>query len=568
MRTWQCGAVRRPRTGSILGVGLPLVVVLVFFAAWAFDTSAAADGSLRNVELDGVDIGGRTDTEVAAAVADRAADFATTKVEIRTPEKTMESTAGELGLSIDQAATVAAVLDEGRTGTALLRPLAWAGSFATGLDVESTYAVRRDQLALVLAGLEGPDSRLPVEPTIVASPEAVRVEPGQPGLALDAEMVADELMAAARRGEDPLTIEVEPEETAPQISDAEAQEVADRATAITAQPFVVTVGPKSATFEVAELRSWIGAQATDEGFDIIFDGEAMNAALVDRIGSLGDAEPKDADFTLGPNGQVQIIPAVTGLSCCGDDAAGLIAQALRDGKTTLAIEPTVEEPELTTAEAEALGIKEPVGSTTEWNGQPQVKSFTTYHACCENRVINIHKMADYVKGTVILPGETFSMNEVVGQRTAEKGFVLAGAISEGQHVEEIGGGVSQFATTTFNAAFFAGLPFVEYQAHSEHFARYPRGREATMGFPAPDLKFKNDTPYGIMVWASYTETSITVTLYSTQHATAQQTGQSEGRTGAHCTTVTTERTITYPDGTTAQDTVRATYRDDGFTTCG
>ena len=56
--------------------------------------------------------------------------------------------------------------------------------------------------------------------------------------------------------------------------------------------------------------------------------------------------------------------------------------------------------------------------------------------------------------------------------------------------------MSQFATTLFNAAFFAGLDIREYQAHSEYFSRYPRGREATMGFPNPDLVIENTTPYG------------------------------------------------------------------------
>ena len=92
----------------------------------------------------------------------------------------------------------------------------------------------------------------------------------------------------------------------------------------------------------------------------------------------------------------------------------------------------------------------------------------------------------------------------MGERTPEKGFVTAGAIRDGKHVDEVGGGVSQFATTMFNAAYFAGLQIDESQAHSEYFDRYPRGREATMGFPAPDLRFTNNTPYGIMIWTSYT----------------------------------------------------------------
>lgn len=564
--TWQAGAVRRPRTRSIIGVGLPVLVVLVFFGAWAFDTSAAADGTLRNVELDGRAIGARSDAEVAAVVADMATDFAGRGVEIRTGDRTLESTAGALGLSVDQAATIGAVLDEGRDGSALLRPLAWAGSFVSPLEVGFTYTSRSDQLALALAGLEGDGARQPVEPTIVTSPEAVTVEPGQVGLALDPAVVEEELLEAARKGENPLVIEVEPEETAPKISDAQAQEVADRATTITAAPFVVTVAGKQATFEPAELRSWLGAQATDDGFQIVFDGDAIAAAVTDRIGSLGDAEPKDAGFAVDGNGQVQITPAVVGQACCGDDAASLVADALRAGQGSIELEPVVQEPEITTEEAQALGIKEPVGTTTEWNGQPQVKSFTTYHAGGEPRVQNIHRIAELVRGAVVLPGETFSVNERVGQRTVEKGFVEAGAIANGEHVQEVGGGVSQFATTLFNAAFFAGLPFGEYQAHSEHFARYPYGREATMGWEHPDLQFTNDTPYGILIWPTFTDTSITVTLYSTQHAYGEQVGQSEEPAG-NCTRVNTTRRITYPDGTTATDTVGARYRNGGATSC-
>jgi vancomycin resistance protein YoaR len=160
---------------------------------------------------------------------------------------------------------------------------------------------------------------------------------------------------------------------------------------------------------------------------------------------------------------------------------------------------------------------------------------------------------------VIAPGASFSINDHVGERTAAKGFVEAGAIRDGLHVEEIGGGVSQFATTMFNAAYFAGLQIDESQAHSEYFDRYPRGREATMGFPAPDLAFTNNTPYGIMIWTSYTDTSLTVTLYSTPYATAEQTAIAESPSG-NCTVVTTTRTITYPDGHKGSDKFRATYR--------
>ncbi|QYG93832.1 hypothetical protein HC251_16295 [Iamia sp. SCSIO 61187] len=557
--------MRRPRTRSIIGTGIPVVVVMLFFGAWAFDTSAAADGTLRNVELDGRDVGGRSEAEVVEMVAAMAEDFGARPVEIDTGARTLESTAGEMGLSFDVAATVRAVFDEGREGAALARPFAWAGSFVSPYEVSSRFSLRDDQLALVLASLEGEDARAPVEPVVTPTPEGITVEPGQPGEALDPDVVAERLMEAARAGEDPLTIEVVPEQRDPVISDAQAQAVADRAAAYTSDPLVVTVAGQQVTFEPAELRTWLGAQITSDGMALEFDGEAITAALTERIGSLGDAEPQDARFDV-VNGTVQLIPAVVGLACCADDAASRVADALRGGQPTVEVEAVTQEPELTTAEAEALRIHEPVGTTTEWNGQAQVKSFTTYHAPGEARVTNIHRIADLVRGALVLPGETFSVNGHVGQRTVEKGFVVAGAIANGEHVDEVGGGVSQFATTLFNAAFFAGLPFGEYQAHSEHFSRYPRGREATMGWEHPDLQFVNDTPYGILIWTSYTDTSITVTLYSSQHAFGEQVAQTEEPAG-NCTRVTTTRRITYPDGTTATDTVGARYRQGGATSC-
>jgi len=539
---------------------------MVLLGAWAFDTSSATGGSLRNVDVAGRDVGGLEEDAIAEEVARAAVDFADTRVRIETgTSTTIRSTAAELSLAIDQRATIADVLDEGRDGNSALRPLAWARSFVSPYEVPLTYTIRVDQLAVVLAAKEGRAARQPVEPSIVSSPEAVEFRRGESGRALDAEKVAERLLDAARAGEDPITVEVEPDERAPQVSEAEARALADEAEALTAEPFIVNVAGKTVRFEVPELRAWLGSSIGSSGIELTIDEERIGASLRDRVGSLGAAEPRSASFDL-VGGAVRITPAVVGVSCCAADAPKAIADGLRAGSRVIEVQPKRTEPDLTTAEAEALNIREPVGTLTEWKGQPQVKSFTTYFDPGQPRVINIRRIADLVRGTLVLPGDTFSINERVGPRTAEKGFVLAGAISDGEHVEEIGGGVSQFATTMFNAAFFAGLPFEEYQAHSEYFDRYPRGREATMGYEHPDVRWTNDTPHGILVWTSSTDTSVTVTLYSTQYAFGQQTGQSESRSGP-CTAVVTQRTITYPDGRTAVDEFRARYRDPGVPRC-
>jgi vancomycin resistance protein YoaR len=269
----------------------------------------------------------------------------------------------------------------------------------------------------------------------------------------------------------------------------------------------------------------------------------------------------NATFTL--EGGVPVIrPDRPGTVCCTPGSAATVLAALQDGTRTVELQLTEGPATFTVAEAQAYGIKEAVGGNNAWrSGAPTTGApgFTTYHDPSGARITNIHKMADIVRGAVIAPGASFSINDHVGERTLEKGFVPAGAIREGKHVEEVGGGVSQFATTMFNAVYFAGLQIDESQAHSEYFDRYPRGREATMGYPAPDLRFTNNTPYGIMIWTSYTQSSLTITLYSTPHARAEQTAISESKVG-NCTVVTTTRTITYPDGSTKADKFRATYR--------
>ncbi|RYJ00574.1 MAG: hypothetical protein EON52_23355, partial [Actinomycetales bacterium] len=117
------------------------------------------------------------------------------------------------------------------------------------------------------------------------------------------------------------------------------------------------------------------------------------------------------------------------------------------------------------------------------------------------RNINQGRAASLIDGTILEPGEQFSFDKVVGQRTAANGFVQGGVIEGGRFVESFGGGVSQVATTTYNAAFFAGLDDDEHKPHSLYLSRYPLGREATVNWGTTDLKFTNSTPYGILIKA-------------------------------------------------------------------
>ena len=142
-----------------------------------------------------------------------------------------------------------------------------------------------------------------------------------------------------------------------------------------------------------------------------------------------------------------------------------------------------------------------------------VSRFTTYHKCCQNRVVNIHRFADKLSGAVIAPWDRFSLNRHVGKRTVEDGFRAAGTLVNGELVNTVGGGVSQAATTIYNAIFWGGYRPVTHRPHSIYIPRYPEGIEATINWPDIDLVFRNDTPHHVLVVADYTATSLTVAFY-------------------------------------------------------
>jgi vancomycin resistance protein YoaR len=425
--------------------------------------------------------------------------------------------------------------------------------------------VNEDQLATAVVALEGDSRTAPTEPSLELVDGSLEVVPGVDGHGVDTADLAQRLPgiaeAAIAEGEEVLRIDGELGAIPPLGSDAAAEEALEHAEDLVADPVEIQTSGGNRAIDPERLRTWVQLASNPDGtVDVRFDEMQVAATLRHAFADI-EGHPVDASFTL-EGGTPVIRPDAPGRICCAAGAGATILAALRGGTTAVPLELIEGPAGFTTADAEAYGITQPVGGNNAWrNGAPTTAGpgFTTYHAPSGARITNIHRMADLVRGAVIAPGASFSINEHVGERTLEKGFVPAGAIRDGQHVDEVGGGVSQFATTMFNAVYFAGLQIDESQAHSEYFDRYPRGREATMGFPAPDLRFTNDTPYGIMIWTSYTQSSLTITLYSTPHARGEQTAISESRVG-NCSVVTTTRTITYPDGSTSSDRFRATYR--------
>ena len=554
--------MRRPHTRLILSMGIPMLIVVVLLAVWAIDSASASGKVPRNVTLGGRDISKLPEDELANTVADLADHYANVEVQVRTPVRTYKAKAGDLGLELDQEATVRSALELDENTSLVLRPFVWLSSFIDERTGPLSFTMDSAALETGVAALGGNNSS--TEPKLVAGSNAITILSGTSGSSISPDGLADQILRRARSGEEPIIVTANIADQAPAVSDTDAQALADRLTLATASGLTVTAGTNTVLIPAATVRSWLGSEITSGRMALTLNAEKAKSTLTANLPA--DNEVADAKVTV-VNGLVVIMPSKDGKACCAPDTASRLLAAINGGQQAVTIDLQVTKPKFTTEDAQKLGIKEPVGTTTVWAGQPQVKSFTTYYpANGGGRVTNIHRIADLVRGTIVKPGEIFSVNGTVGQRTTEKGFVEAGAIADGEHVTEVGGGVSQFATTMFNAAYFAGLDITIYQGHSEWFSRYPRGREATMGFPNPDLAWRNDTPYGILIWTSWTADSVTVQMWSTQYGYGEQTGATERRSG-NCTFVATVRTVRYPTGKTATDTFNARYRDEGKTSC-
>lgn len=244
--------------------------------------------------------------------------------------------------------------------------------------------------------------------------------------------------------------------------------------------------------------------------DVGFEGVTISSdAVRDRIGpEFADVEdpPRDAAFVASDDGAtVTVEPARAGHGLDVDKAAQDLAAAVVASGDGRRVEIPLSEiqPRLTTEAAQAMGIHD------------KLSTFTTKFPSGEPRVKNIARIGAIVDGTTIAPGERFSVNDLVGPRTEENGFVRAPVIYDGEFSDDIGGGVSQFGTTIFNAAFFAGVPIEEFKAHSFYISRYPLGREATLSYPHPDVIFVNDYDASMLVKVSVGKDRITVSLYGT-----------------------------------------------------
>ena len=511
-----------------------------FLGVYIADMVVRSDNSDRNTTIDGFHVGGLSEEEIRSEVQKLSTEYANRSLPLLTPTGTVAATAGQLGFALDVEANVSAALGAGQRGAS---PIAWASSF---FGENNLRAVVTWDEVVAQQFIEG------IQPVLVreASPARLElrdgayvVEPGVTGLQVTREDIRAAVRRTAAETVLPDVIVVEPTSFPPPVTAFDLQATADYVNSYTARGLTVYVEDTIRDFLPAEVRTWLSVTPGNPPA-ISIDTAYVTEVIETRLANVAvPGDPGRFDIVDG-------VPVATdarpGRRCCAPNAGETALTALLSGQHEIALHLT----DVPASEGDLIaetGIRELVGE------------FTTYFTPGQDRVGNIRRIAELVQGAIIEPGETWSVNDYVGRRTEAKGFVPAGVIYLGKFQEDVGGGVSQFATTMFNAAFFAGLDFGEYQAHSIYISRYPYGREATISYPHPDLQLINKTPYSMLLWPTSTEDSVTVQIYSTLHMTVTQSDQWE-EPEDQCTEVFTERTRSFADGTSTTDIVKALYQ--------
>jgi vancomycin resistance protein YoaR len=522
-------------TAVVAGLGL---------AGWATDVAIHDGEVMRNVEVAGRPIGGLGEADLRAHLEALAAEYAAKPLAIAAPTRRFAGTAESWGVSVDVEATLRSAMDVGRGGP-LKSLTSWTGAWFAPQVTTPVLVVDLDRIAAEIAGRPESVASPPIDPSFQAVNGTITVSPGRDGQQLDATTVAAALVGAVADGVIPVEVPVEWTASSPRFDDLDLEMALADAASLFDDPIAVRMNGRTTTIPAETARRWIRSTTETGRLTATFDEATASTDLAIRLAELATREIPPEFVVV--DGELSVTLGDPVLVCCQSPVASVVEAAARTGAIA-DLRARKRDSDGGQSLADAFGIREPIAV------------FTTNHSCCQSRVDNIHRIADIVRGAIIEPGATFSINEFVGKRTIENGFSSAGAIERGHLVQDVGGGVSQFATTLFNAAFFAGLDFADYQSHTIYFSRYPRGREATLGFPAPDLALTNRTPYAMLLWPTYTDTSITVELWSTPYFTVEQTGQASSRWGTSCTRYDTFRRRTAPDGTTLEDSVFATYR--------
>ncbi|MGE5788261.1 MAG: VanW family protein [Myxococcales bacterium] len=479
------------------GVAVALVAVILIFAVrtYTLGRSRVASGiAIGEVELSGLSwLEARRQIELYVSVRGQR------PVALSGDRGICAATMDGMGARVDPEKSLSALRQLATTRKGFSGLLSASVAFAPALSFDEAKLQQWITVCEAQA-----IANLPAEGRITAKDGDFVIHASRAGRKIDRQQMARVLGEAISRVDDtaatlPLIDQPElPTRAALERAKASARELTSKGSVLRAAPTQARLTMLRA--DLSKMLEW-RVEPADGELVWQLSRSAFDQWLAGRRHRV-EQRARDATYEVKERDRLAVVEERRGSRIALDQLFSSVEQGLRAGQRQIEIPlEQTELPKRVVADLEPLNIHEPVGS------------FTTRHACCQPRVNNIHRIADLVNGMIVPPGETFSLNELVGQRSLENGFVPAPSIEDGEMVDTIGGGVSQFATTFYNAVMRAGYEVLERQPHTYWFDRYPMGHEATLSWPKPDVVIRNDTKSGLLILTSYTERSITIRLF-------------------------------------------------------
>ncbi len=489
---------------------VPLAILLLPIGVYLADRVTSTAEVARNITIDGVPVGGMNRADATLAVEAYENRLRTNTGVFAVNGETFKLSPIAVGLNADVRTAVDEAFATRRDGGVLANFASWIRSFSTAENVPLTITFDDEAVDQAITDWEAEAIPNPAYNGGVAVVDgAVTPEYPSAGQSLDHDSAYDSVVAEMSTL-DKAGVTLEVIDSIPTLTNADVDSAAQEMSQMI-DSAITMIAPDvgfRTTFRPEHLASAVRADVSPDGTKLVvsFDEDHVLEILEPRRTEY-ETEPLDAKFDIDPEtDEFTIVPGHSGTLL--DTPTLLVemkAAALGSGIGRFPLLAGAV-PQFTTEAAEAFTSLGPLAG------------FTTTHPAGQARVTNIHLMADAVNGAIVLPGDEWSINGHVGQRTEAKGYVAAPAIIDGapyccDHPANIGGGVSQFGTTLFNAVFFSCLEDAGHKPHSLYFTRYPMGREATLGLPEPDVTFRNNTDHPVVIATAYTDTSITVKMY-------------------------------------------------------
>jgi vancomycin resistance protein YoaR len=487
-------AKRRRRRRLPVVIALVVLLVVGVVVAGALYLGRDTGGTIPiGTRIDGVDVGELTAAEAKVKVRVHGRKLVDRGVELVSGGNRFAIDPAAINLRPNAQVAVKAAQDD----STFLERLQGRLGFGNAREIPLTYLYNPRELAQALLPLRQATTVAPRNAVIVK--DAKGRFPVQPAADGKRPAIGEIQQAIRSIGTVGPSIQVPIVVTSPAITTEEATQAAAVGRTFARSPHIVTlnddprrvprsVAVKATEFPTAdgEIRFGISAATLRNYFSGLYPGR--------------ERAPRNATFTTNAAGKARIIGSRDGR---GVDVESLIAAWKADPSQRITpITIGVRKPALTSEKAQQMGVTEVVG-----------EFFTPYSGGA--RVSNIKRGAEILDQYILPAKGTFSLNKALGERTAARGFVEAPMIGEGNVLKDaVGGGVSQIATTVFNAAFFSGLKLIDHTPHSFWISRYPKGREATVSWGGPELIFENNWDAPIVILTHTNEEGLTVQMLS------------------------------------------------------